>query len=102
MYACLVRVFLLARYDILFLLLRANQNLVLCARLPNSTGVQNISINKRHPFLPCVDHGADSEAMPTYRLRVLHPFASKEAPTDVVGWLWGEVRSRTSLMITEI
>jgi hypothetical protein len=56
----------LARYDIPFWLLRAQQNLVLCAKQPKSTGVQNISVDKNNT---CIDHGTDSEATPAYRLQ---------------------------------
>ena len=45
MYARSVRLFFLARYDIPFWLLRAQQNLVLCANPPKSTGVQNTSVD---------------------------------------------------------
>ena len=45
MYAHSVRLFFLARYDISFWLLRAQQNLILCANPPKSTGVQNTSVD---------------------------------------------------------
>ena len=47
MYAHSVRLFFLARYDILFWSLRAQQNSVLCANLPKSTGVKNTSVDTK-------------------------------------------------------
>ncbi len=47
MYARFVRLFSLARYDIPFWSLRAQQNLVLCAKQPKSTGIQNTSVHKK-------------------------------------------------------
>jgi hypothetical protein len=65
-----VRLFFLARYDIPFWSLRTQQNLVLCAKPPKSTGVQNTSVEKNNTRF---DHGTDSEATPAYRLQALPP-----------------------------
>ncbi len=81
MYARFVRLFFLARYDIPFWLLRAQQNLVLCAKQllcakqPKSIGVQNTSVDKNNTQ---IDHGMDSEATPAYRLQVLPPYAGSK------------------------
>ncbi len=48
MYARFVRLFFLVRYDIPFWSLNAQQNLVLCAKLPKGTGVQNTSVDKNY------------------------------------------------------
>jgi hypothetical protein len=72
-YARFVRLFFLARYDIPFWSLRAQQNLVLCAKQPKSTGVQNTSVDKNNTH---IDHGTDSEATPAYRLQAPPPSAA--------------------------
>jgi hypothetical protein len=53
-YLQLVGLSFFARYEILFWLLRAHKNLVLCSRLPNSTRVQNTLVDNIY-FLPRVE-----------------------------------------------
>ena len=75
LYTRFVRLFFFAKYDIPFWSLRAQQNSVLCAKLPKSKGVQIPSIDKNNT---CIGHGMDSKATPAYSLQAPCPLASRD------------------------